>query len=142
MSTTTDRRRPLIGGAHVDSGLVTLLAQDGVEGLQAQNLGGEWIDVPPADGTLAVNFGRLLEQWTGGPSARHAAPGRVAGRERFSIPFFYEPAVDAEIAPLPLAGRASASNRSCMAISCGMRRRSSSSRRASGTCAQPRRKTA
>ena len=26
------------------------------------------------------------------------------GRERFSIPFFYEPRVDAEIAPLPLAG--------------------------------------
>ena len=96
--------RPLIGGAHADSGLVTLLAQDGVEGLQAQNLGGEWIDVPPADGTLAVNFGRLLEQWTG--SQVRATLHRVVspGRERFSIPFFYEPAVDAEIAALPLAG--------------------------------------
>ena len=94
----------MIGGAHVDSGLVTLLAQDGVEGLQAQQHGGEWIDVPPADGTLAVNFGRLLEQWTGGRV--RATLHRVVspGRQRFSIPFFYEPAVDAEIAPLPLEG--------------------------------------
>jgi len=97
-------RRQLIGGAHVDSGLVTLLAQDGVEGLQAQQHGGEWIDVPPADGTLAVNFGRLLEQWTAGRV--RATLHRVVspGRQRFSIPFFYEPAVDAEIAPLPLEG--------------------------------------
>jgi isopenicillin N synthase-like dioxygenase len=97
-------KRPLIGAAHVDSGLVTLLAQDGVEGLQAQNLSGEWIDVPPADGTLAVNFGRLLEQWTG--SQVRATLHRVVSpaRERFSIPFFYEPAVHAEIAALPLPG--------------------------------------
>jgi isopenicillin N synthase-like dioxygenase len=97
-------QRPLIGGAHVDSGLVTLLAQDGVEGLQAQNLRGEWVDVPPADETLAVNFGKLLEQWTG--KRVRATLHRVVSpaRERFSIPFFYEPAVDAEIAALPLEG--------------------------------------
>lgn len=98
------QRRPLIGGAHVDSGLITLLAQDGVEGLQAQDNHGEWIDVPPADATLAVNFGRLLEQWTG--KRVRATLHRVVspGRERFSIPFFYEPAVDADIAPLPMVG--------------------------------------
>ncbi|MGT2469125.1 2OG-Fe(II) oxygenase family protein [Mesorhizobium atlanticum] len=43
-----------------------MLAQDGVEGLQARNLADEWIDVPPADNTLAVNFGQLLERWTAG----------------------------------------------------------------------------
>lgn len=98
------RERALIGGAHVDSGFVTLLAQDGVEGLQAQNHDGDWNDVPPADGTLAVNFGKLLERWTGGRV--RATLHRVVspGRERFSIPFFYEPRVDAEITPLPLAG--------------------------------------
>ena len=58
--------RTIIGREHADSGFVTLLAQDGVEGLQAKNLAGEWIDVPPANGTLAVNFGQLLERWTGG----------------------------------------------------------------------------
>jgi isopenicillin N synthase-like dioxygenase len=98
------RTRSLIGGAHVDSGFVTLLAQDGVEGLQAQTHSGDWIDVPPADGTLAVNFGRLLDRWTGGRV--RATMHRVLSpeRERFSIPFFYEPRAEAEIAPLPLAG--------------------------------------
>lgn len=98
------RERALIGGAHVDSGFVTLLAQDGVEGLQAQNHDGAWIDVPPADGTLAVNFGRLLERWSGGKV--RATLHRVVApeRERCSIPFFYEPKVDAEIAPLPVEG--------------------------------------
>ncbi|TPM03183.1 isopenicillin N synthase family oxygenase [Mesorhizobium sp. B2-3-11] len=94
--------RTIIGREHADSGFVTLLAQDDVEGLQAKNLAGEWIDVPPANGTLAVNFGQLLEHWTGGRvrATRHRviAPKTV----RFSIPFFYEPRVDAEISPLPL----------------------------------------
>lgn len=101
------REMALIGGAHVDSGFVTLLAQDGVEGLQAQTHDGEWIDVPPADGTLAVNFGRLLERWSGGKV--RATLHRVVspGRERCSIPFFYEPKVDGEITPLPIEGAAS-----------------------------------
>jgi isopenicillin N synthase-like dioxygenase len=97
------KRRAVIGGAHVDSGFVTLLAQDGVEGLQAQARSGEWIDVPPVEGTLAVNFGKLLERWTGGRVK--ATLHRVISpeRERFSMPFFYEPAADAEIAPLWIA---------------------------------------
>jgi isopenicillin N synthase-like dioxygenase len=96
--------RSVIGREHADSGFVTLLAQDGVEGLQAKNLVGDWIDVPPADNTLAVNFGQLLERWTGGRvrATRHRVIAPKTAR--FSIPFFYEPRVDAEIAPLPLAG--------------------------------------
>jgi len=96
--------RTIIGREHADSGFVTLLAQDGVEGLQARTLAGEWIDVPPANGTLAVNFGQLLERWTGGRvrATRHRV---IAPKTpRFSIPFFHEPRVDAEIAPLPLPG--------------------------------------
>ena len=97
-------RRHLIGGAHVDSGFVTLLAQDGIEGLQARSAAGDWLDVPPVEGTLAVNFGGVLERWTGGriKATEHRVIG--PGRERFSIPFFYEPRVDAVIAPLPIPG--------------------------------------
>ncbi|TPI60508.1 isopenicillin N synthase family oxygenase [Mesorhizobium sp. B3-1-7] len=97
-------RRLVIGREHADSGFVTLLAQDGVEGLQARNHAGEWIDVPPADGTLAVNFGQLLERWTGGvvQATRHRVIAPKTAR--YSIPFFYEPRVDAEIAPLPIKG--------------------------------------
>jgi len=97
-------RRAVAGAAHVDSGFVTLLAQDGVEGLQALAHDGTWVDVPPVDGTLAVNFGKLLDRWTGGriKATEHRVLG--PGRTRHSIPFFYEPRVDAVIAPLPLAG--------------------------------------
>ena len=101
------RRHCMLGKAHVDSGLVTLLAQDGVAGLQARAADGAWVDVPPEEGTLAVNFGKLLERWTGGRirATEHRVIGETAGgtnRARHSIPFFYEPRADARIAPLPL----------------------------------------
>jgi len=45
-------RRHITGTPHVDTGFLTLLAQDGVPGLQACHLDGEWLDVPPADDVL------------------------------------------------------------------------------------------
>jgi isopenicillin N synthase-like dioxygenase len=97
-------RRHLVGAAHVDSGFLTLLAQDGVSGLQARHHSGDWVDVPPLEAGLAVNFGKVLERWCGGRI--RATEHRVIGcdRERRSIPFFYEARADAEISPLPLAG--------------------------------------
>ena len=97
-------RRHLVGAPHTDSGFVTLLAQDGVAGLQARSRAGEWLDVPPLEGTLVVNFGQVLEQWSAGRI--RATEHRVLGssRERFSIPFFYEARADAIIAPLPPDG--------------------------------------
>ena len=94
-------RRYLTGAPHTDSGFLTLLAQDGVPGLQARARDGAWVDVPPAEGALAVNFGQVLERWSGG--RLRATEHRVIGsaRQRFSIPFFYEARADAEIGPLP-----------------------------------------
>lgn len=96
------RRHYITGTPHVDSGFLTLLAQDGVPGLQARHRNGEWIDVPPAEGTLAVNFGKVLERWSGGriTATEHRVIG--AGVERMSVPFFYEARADAEIRPLPI----------------------------------------
>jgi isopenicillin N synthase-like dioxygenase len=95
-------RRYVNGIAHVDSGFLTLLAQDGVEGLQARHRDGAWIDVPPTEGALAVNFGAVLETWSGGriQATEHRVIGR--GEERMSIAFFYEARADAEICPLPM----------------------------------------
>lgn len=97
-------RRYDIGGEHVDSGFVTLLQQDATGGLQARLVDDRWVDVPPVERSLVVNFGKLLERWTGGRI--RATEHRVLGndRERRSIPFFYEPRVDARIEPLPLDG--------------------------------------
>ena len=88
-------------GEHVDSGFVTLLGQHGVAGLSVKARSGEWIDVPPVEDDLVVNFGGVLERWTEGRI--RATPHRVVseGRTRFSIPFFFEPRVDAVISPLP-----------------------------------------
>lgn len=96
------RRRYLVGAPHTDSGFVTLLAQDGVPGLQARSRCGQWVDVPPLEGTLVVNFGQVLERWSAGRirATEHRVLG--PGQERFSIPFFYEARADATIAPLPL----------------------------------------
>jgi isopenicillin N synthase-like dioxygenase len=90
------------GAPHVDSGFLTLLAQDGVLGLQARHRNGEWLDVPPMEGALAVNFGKVLERWSAGriKATEHRVIG--AGRERLSIPFFYEARAEAEIRPLPV----------------------------------------
>lgn len=95
-------KRQFTGRPHADSGFMTLLAQDGVEGLQARMRDGSWADVPPREGTLAVNFGKVLDRWTGGRFKATEHRVLSAGRERFSIPFFHEPRADAEIAPLPL----------------------------------------
>jgi isopenicillin N synthase-like dioxygenase len=93
-----------IGGEHVDSGLVTLLEQDDAGGLQAKLAGDRWVDVPPVEGSLVVNFGKLLERWTG--NRIRATEHRVLGNDapRASIPFFYEPRIDARIEPLPIPG--------------------------------------
>ncbi len=95
------------GAPHVDSGFLTLLAQDGVSGLQARHRDGAWVDVPPIDDGLAVNFGKVLERWSGGriKATQHRVIG--SGQERMSIPFFYEARADAEIRPLPMDGAAS-----------------------------------
>jgi len=95
------RRYYVTGAPHVDSGFLTLLAQDGVEGLQARHRNGRWMDVPPLEGTLAVNFGKVLERWSAGriKATEHRVIG--AGLERMSVPFFYEARAEAEIRPLP-----------------------------------------
>lgn len=89
---------------HVDSGLLTVLAQCGVAGLQAQDVNGTWIDVPPRDDGFAINFVGLLECWCGGriKATRHRVINLV--QDRFSVPFFFEPRPNTVISPLPIPG--------------------------------------
>jgi isopenicillin N synthase-like dioxygenase len=98
-----DQRLHVVGAPHTDSGFMTLLTQDGVSGLQARAADGCWLEVPPQENSLAVNFGQVLESWSGGliKATEHRVIG--AGQVRHSIPFFYEARADAVIAPLPSA---------------------------------------
>jgi isopenicillin N synthase-like dioxygenase len=94
-------RLHVVGAAHTDSGFMTLLAQDGVDGLEARAVDGRWTEVPPQENSLVVNFGQVLESWSGGRirATEHRVLG--AGQVRHSIPFFYEARADATISPLP-----------------------------------------
>jgi isopenicillin N synthase-like dioxygenase len=89
-------------GEHTDYGCVTLLATDGVGGLQVRTRAGRWIDTPHIPGAFVCNIGDCLMRWTN--DIYVSTPHRVvspAGRERFSIAFFLDPNPDAEIACLP-----------------------------------------
>ncbi|MBI1776218.1 MAG: isopenicillin N synthase family oxygenase [Proteobacteria bacterium] len=98
-------KRTIMTAAHTDSGCLTLLYQDRVGGLQVRNTAGHWIDVPPREHALVVNLGDLMQRWTGGAflATQHRVLGDDLGSRipRFSIPFFFEPALDAIIRPIP-----------------------------------------
>jgi isopenicillin N synthase-like dioxygenase len=91
-------------GAHTDWGALTLLAQDDAGGLQVQGTDGTWTDVTPIPGAFVVNIGDLMARWTHDRwrSTMHRVVNRVAGRERYSIAYFFD--LDAEAVILPLPG--------------------------------------
>ncbi|MFG2264821.1 isopenicillin N synthase family dioxygenase [Streptomyces sp. NPDC048720] len=90
-------------GAHKDYGFLTLLLQDTVGGLQVQRADGRFHDVPPIEGAFVVNLGELLEVATNGYllATNHRVVSPPGATERFSVPFFYNPRLDARIEPLP-----------------------------------------
>lgn len=79
-------------GPHTDFGVLTILAQDDVGGLEVETINGDWIKAPPIEGTLIVNVADLLQRWTGG--AYKSTPHRVintSGRERLSLVLAFDP---------------------------------------------------
>ncbi|MDZ7904421.1 MAG: 2OG-Fe(II) oxygenase family protein [Cypionkella sp.] len=86
--------------AHTDYGCLTLLATDGTAGLEVRQRGGGWIPVSAPVGEFIINFGEMLEMWTDRRAI--ATPHRVVGGtdERLSIPLFFNPNHDANVAPI------------------------------------------
>lgn len=88
--------------AHTDPGILTLLVQDQVGGLQTLSKSEGWIDVPPAEGAIVVNLGDAMQVWTN--DAYVAATHRVLpmrGKARYSTPYFFNPPGNTTLAPLP-----------------------------------------
>ncbi len=85
---------------HTDAGALTVLLQDGVGGLQVFR-DGYWHDVHAVEGAFTINIGDMTQVWSN--DAYPAPVHRVLAMdqsERISIPYFYNPSYDADIAPL------------------------------------------
>ncbi|MBH1937867.1 isopenicillin N synthase family oxygenase [Streptomyces sp. AV19] len=90
-------------GWHKDYGFLTLLLTDEVGGLQVEGPDGSLLDVPPLPGAFVINLGELLEVATDGylKATNHRVVSPPGTRERYSVPFFYNPRLDARIEPVP-----------------------------------------
>ena len=90
---------------HTDFGVLTVLCQDDVGGLQVQDAKGDWVAALPIEGTLVVNVGDLLARWTN--DAYRSTPHRVvnsSGVERLSLVLAYDPSPNTLIDPRQLFG--------------------------------------
>lgn len=100
-------------GAHKDPGVLTLLLiEPGKAGLQVEH-DGRWIDAPALEDAFVVNIGELMEHATDGylTATVHRVVSPPPGETRMSVPFFFNPALDAtmprlELPPVLAAGAA------------------------------------
>ena len=89
-------------GEHTDYGLLTILKQDSVGGLQVKSKSG-WIEAPYIPDTFICNIGDMLDRLTRG--FYRSNPHRVlnsSGVGRLSFPFFFDPGFSAKLAPIDL----------------------------------------
>ncbi|TCN55872.1 isopenicillin N synthase-like dioxygenase [Rhodococcus sp. SMB37] len=100
-----DHDPTVIFDEHFDGGMLTMLHQRGTyEGLEVKTLDGAWFPVPVYEDAFVINVGELMTRWTNGrwPATRHRV---VASRDpqgyRFTLPTFYNVAVDTVVEPLP-----------------------------------------
>jgi isopenicillin N synthase-like dioxygenase len=90
-------------GAHTDAGVLTLLAQDDVGGLEVENAQGEWQRAEVLPGTLVVNIGDMAQRWTNDQyrSTKHRVMNANPGRARYSMAYFHGPSYDTVIETIP-----------------------------------------
>lgn len=87
---------------HTDSGFMTLLPPNKVQGLSILLPDGRWMEAPGVEGAFVVNGGDILHRWTN--ERFLSTPHRVrnvSGQIRYAIPFFCDPDHDTAIECLP-----------------------------------------
>ncbi len=87
---------------HTDSGFMTLLPPNKVQGLSIHLQSDRWMDAPYVEGAFVVNGGDILHRWTN--ERFLSTPHRVhnvSGTVRYAIPFFFDPDHDTMIDCLP-----------------------------------------
>ncbi|MEM6818732.1 MAG: 2OG-Fe(II) oxygenase family protein [Pseudomonadota bacterium] len=90
-------------GAHTDYGLLTLLFQNDIGGLEVRTGDGEWQGVAASPQDVVINSGDLLEVWTNGRyrSTPHRVQPMSDSNHRQSIAMFVDPDSATEVAALP-----------------------------------------
>lgn len=89
-------------GEHTDYGILTILKQDEVSGLEVKS-GSNWIAAPPIEGSFVCNIGDMLDRMTGG--LYRSTPHRVRNTSntgRLSFPFFFDPNFDTVVKPIDM----------------------------------------
>ena len=98
---TSDANENELGvGEHTDYGLLTLLRQDNIAGLQIWHQD-RWLPAPPVPDSFVCNVGDMLERLTAGRyvSALHRVRN-VSPQDRLSMPLFLDPSFDAVLEPI------------------------------------------
>jgi len=101
-----ERDTPSLRAApHEDINLITLLVGSEEPGLEILTRDGDWIPVSTLPGTIVVNIGDMMQRLTNHvlPSTTHRvvnSPTAYSGESRYSIPYFWHPNPDFEIATL------------------------------------------
>lgn len=90
-------------GLHNDTGILTIILQDAVPGLQVMSEG-KLVDVEPMAGAYVVNLGEMMQTATNGylRATEHQMVSPPAGKQRISIAYFMNPRLDARFEPLQL----------------------------------------
>ncbi|KAK3146732.1 hypothetical protein QOZ80_3BG0271020 [Eleusine coracana subsp. coracana] len=89
-------------GRHKDAGALTILYQDDTGGLDVRRRSdGEWVRVKPVPNSFIINVGDLIQVWSNDryESAEHRVSVN-SEKERFSMPYFFNPASYTMVEPL------------------------------------------